>query len=58
MKENGYKGAFEFSATLDYLYAYDALLNSYLIGVIPKYITHGFVTIILKRFSLRIIHGL
>ena len=24
MKENGYKGAFEFSATLDYLYAYDA----------------------------------
>tara|TARA_B100000945_G_scaffold51707_1_gene37306 strand:- start:71 stop:2521 length:2451 start_codon:yes stop_codon:yes gene_type:complete len=24
MKENGYKGAFEFSATLDYLYAFDA----------------------------------
>jgi len=24
MKENGYKGAFEFAATLDYLYAYDA----------------------------------
>ena len=24
MKKNGYKGAFEFSATLDYLYAYDA----------------------------------
>ncbi|MBO8241948.1 cobaltochelatase subunit CobN [Prochlorococcus marinus XMU1410] len=24
MKDNGYKGAFEFSATLDYLYAFDA----------------------------------
>ena len=24
MMQNGYKGAFEFSATLDYLYAYDA----------------------------------
>ena len=24
MKYNGYKGAFEFSATLDYLYAFDA----------------------------------
>ena len=24
MKKNGYKGCFEFSATLDYLYAYDA----------------------------------
>lgn len=24
MKENGYKGAFEFSATIDYLYAFDA----------------------------------
>ena len=24
MKENGYKGAFEFSATLDYIYGYDA----------------------------------
>ena len=24
MKENGYKGAFEFSATLDYIYAFDA----------------------------------
>ena len=24
MKQNGYKGAFEFSATLDYLYAFDA----------------------------------
>ena len=27
MKENGYKGAFEFSATLDYLYGYDATTN-------------------------------
>ena len=24
MKENGYKGAFEISATLDYIYAFDA----------------------------------
>jgi len=27
MKKNGYKGGFEFSATLDYLYAYDATTN-------------------------------
>mgnify|MGYP005744257709 FL=1 len=27
MKKNGYKGCFEFSATLDYLYAYDATTN-------------------------------
>ena len=27
MMENGYKGAFEFSATLDYLYGYDATTN-------------------------------
>ena len=27
MLNNGYKGAFEFSATLDYLYAYDATTN-------------------------------
>ena len=27
MKKNGYKGAFEFSATLDYLYGYDATTN-------------------------------
>ena len=27
MKGNGYKGAFEFSATLDYLYGYDATTN-------------------------------
>ncbi len=27
MKENGYKGAFEFAATLDYLYGYDATTN-------------------------------
>ena len=28
MKLNGYKGAFEFSATLDYLYGYDATTNT------------------------------
>ena len=27
MKKNGYKGGFEFAATLDYLYAYDATTN-------------------------------
>ena len=27
MINNGYKGAFEFSATLDYLYGYDATTN-------------------------------
>ena len=27
MRENGYKGAFEFSATIDYLYAFDATTN-------------------------------
>ena len=28
MKEHGYKGAFEMSASLDYLFAYDATTNS------------------------------
>ena len=48
MKDNGYKGAFEFSATLDYLYAFDASTEVSQIGVMRKFINHGYVILILR----------
>ena len=57
MKDNGYKGAFEFSATLDYLYV-DASTEVVSDWCYEEVYKSWLCDRDLKNFFLRIIHGL